>query len=342
MVVVGLVAGPVPGPATAVPAPGPGTGSGERQAATEHVVAISVDGLNPDALAELGRSGTPELHRMIDEGASTLDARTAYEITKTLPNHTGMITGRRIRGDRGHGVTVNSDPGGTVHQLAGGYRRSLFDIVHDRGGRTALYAAKTKFALFDRTWGARHGRRDKVGANDGRDKIDRYVRDRSNRLANRVVRDLETRPFAATFVHLALPDLVGHDHGWMGPEYLDAVRSVDAMVGRILAAVRGDRDLAGRVTVLLTSDHGGAGRNHEDPRGEANYTIPFLAWGAGVEAGADLYDLNPEREHPGDGRPGYRDAPPVRNTDVASLVTTLLGMPRVPGRLPGTTPLEVR
>ena len=44
------------------------------------------------------------------EGAFTLDARTEREQTRTLPNHTGMLTGRRIDARRGgHGVTYNPD-----------------------------------------------------------------------------------------------------------------------------------------------------------------------------------------------------------------------------------------
>ena len=57
------------------------------------VVAISVDGLNPKAITKLGRSGAPNFYRLMREGASTLNARTAREQTRTLPNHTGMLTG---------------------------------------------------------------------------------------------------------------------------------------------------------------------------------------------------------------------------------------------------------
>ena len=48
------------------------------------VVAISVDGLNPAAITKLGRAKTPNFHRLMREGAYTLNARTAYEKTKTL------------------------------------------------------------------------------------------------------------------------------------------------------------------------------------------------------------------------------------------------------------------
>jgi hypothetical protein len=44
---------------------------------------------------------------------------------------------------------------------------------------------------------------------------------------------------------------------------------------------------------------------------------------------------------PGTGRPGYGSEPPIRNLDLASTVTTLLGYPAVPGGLAGVRPLSV-
>lgn len=305
-------------------------------------MAISVDGLNPDAIRRLGPAGAPALHRMIAEGASTLNARTAHERTETLPNHTGMLTGRRVATAKGHAVNINFDDGGDVHSKAGGYVPSLFDVVHDRGGRTGLYAAKEKFALLNRSWNTRRGAADLVGTDQGTDKIDRYYLDRPWLLVDRLVRRMHRNPFDVSFLHISLPDEVGHAHGFMGTRYLRAVKRSDRLVGRVLDAVTSDPELRGSVTVVLTADHGGAGGSHTDSALEANYRIPFLAWGAQVAPGAGLYALNPERTRPRHGRPRYRDAPPIRNTDVASLVTTLLGHPAVPGGLlRGTTPLEL-
>ncbi len=312
-----------------------------RAAAPPLVVALSVDGLNPDALRVLGRSGAPAFWRMVEEGASTFNARTAVERTVTLPNHTGMLTGRRVGGAHGHGIRLNVDPGGTVHRAAGEYVPSLFDVVHDHGRRTALYATKAKFALFDRTWDGRHGARDRVGADDGRDKIDRFVVDTPSRVVDRLVRRLVDRPPAVSFVHLSLPDKAGHASGWMTQPYLDAVRETDRLLGRVLDAVAADDALAARTTVVLTADHGGVPGDdaHDERTRRANYTIPFLAWGAGVRAGADLYALNPERVDPGTGRPSYAE-PPVRNLDLADLVTRLLGYRAVPGG-PTAAPLRL-
>lgn len=341
-IALGTVAALLSAPAAghAVETPGPVLRSTE----VRHVLAISVDGLATEAIERLGPEGAPTLHRMIADGVSTLDARTAYEQTRTLPNHTGMLTGRRVKGRRGHHVTFNHDPGGTVHRAAGRYVRSLFDVVHDHGRPTALFSSKDKFAFFDRSWGPRAGAPDRVGEDDGRDKIDRYVyREQGGKLVGKILRRMERRPlWGATFLHLARPDVVGHARGYLSPAYFKAVRTSDRQVGRLLDAVAAHPKLASNTVVVLTADHGGDERGHFDVRAPEHFTVPFLVWGAGVTPGADLYALNPERSHPGDGRPAYRDQPPIRNTDLAGLVTTLLGLPPVKGgQLPGTTPLEV-
>ena len=78
-----------------------------------HVIAISIDGLNPDAIKQLGKSGTPAFHRLMREGAYTLNARTVREKTSTLPNHTAMLTGRRVDSKHGgHGYSENSTMAG--------------------------------------------------------------------------------------------------------------------------------------------------------------------------------------------------------------------------------------
>lgn len=308
-------------------------GEGSADDPVRWVVAVSIDGLNPDAIRQLGPTGAPALHRMIRDGASTLDARTARERTVTLPNHTGMLTGRRVNARRGgHGVSFNDDEARTtVHRTAGEYAASVFDVVHDAGRRTALFAGKEKFRLFDRTW-SEHGRRDRTGANDGRDKIDRFVVAGERRLTGKVVRELRERPRPFTFLHLAAPDLVGHQHGYMGREYLDSVAAMDRQVGRIMDAIAGSRRLRRHTVLLLTSDHGGLGYSHSDRRAEHNYTVPFLAWGVNVPRGADLYELNPDFAHPGDAQPRYGlERPPIRNAALANLATDLLDLARVPG-----------
>ena len=83
--------------------------------------------------------------------------------------------------------------------------------------------------------------------------------------------------------------------------------------------------------VVVTADHGGLGPSHLDPRRFANFRVPFLVWGAGVAAGADLYAINPTYADPGKARVGYDAAlQPVRNGDVGNLVLDVLGLPPIP------------
>ncbi|WP_170219251.1 alkaline phosphatase family protein [Nocardioides litoris] len=296
------------------------------------VLAISLDGLNPSVLTRLGRAGLPHLWRMLDEGAWTLEARSQVELTLTLPNHTSMVTGRRVDRRRGgHGVTWNDDRRRprTVQRAAGHPVSSVFSVVARRGGSTALYSTKTKFSLFPRSW---------PGA------VDRTViREEDDAAVVAAARaDLVAADRDFTFLHLGAADQVGHASGWMSPAYDAAVRRLDHLVGQVLADARREPALAD-LTVLLTADHGGVPgtRDHADRRRRADYRVPFVAWGAGV-APADVYAINPGYVRPGRRQPDLAGRQPVRNGDVANASLRLLGLPPVPGSLYGKKrPLEV-
>jgi predicted AlkP superfamily pyrophosphatase or phosphodiesterase len=302
--------------------------------ATESVVlAISVDGLNPDALTTLGRSGAPSFWRLIDGGASTLNARTDHELTITLPNHTGMLTGRPVTGASGTSVTFNDDNGSTLEQVHGAYVPSMFDVAHDHGVGTALFAEKDKFAFLVRSWDRNHGAPDDTGADDGPDKLDLAAIAPSTELVGDVTDALTSGDARLVFWHVAAPDAAGHAAGWLGPAYLAAVRDADTQIGTVLDAITADPELAARTTALLTADHGGPrGVDHHDDAGlEANYRIPFIAWGAGVRRGGDLYALSSGRQDPADASPGGSGPQPIRNTDLAGVALGVLGLPAIDG-----------
>ena len=317
---------PATGAATTsrAPATSPATPATRSSAddAIDSVLAISLDGLNPDALRRLGAARTPHLHELIATGASTLNARTERERTLTLPNHTGMVTGRRIGARQGgHGVTWNDDRRRprTVQAAAGRPVSSVFTSVHEAGGSAAVFASKTKFSLWQRSWPAA---------------IDKMVIQLDNlRLTRAAARDLRRNDRELRFVHLSLPDAVGHARGFMSRPYLRAVRQVDGMVGELVATIEADPDLAASTAVIVTSDHGGRGEGHHDRRSPDNYRVPFIVAGPGVAAGADLYDLNADDyRDPGNRRTTYGAArQPVRNGDVANLALDLLDLGAVPG-----------
>jgi hypothetical protein len=312
----GLVAGPATTPALA--ATGPDPAPAER-VAVERVLAISVDALNPVALARLGPAGAPALHRLLGEGAATLNARSEVESTETLPNHTSMVTGRRVLAARGgHGVTWNVHrPGTTVQRAAGHPVSSVFTVAH-RAGTTALFSAKRKFTIFERSW-------DRA--------IDRMVIREGNdlKLMKAARADLVRADRDFTFVHFGHADVVGHARGFLTPAYLKAVRQVDALVGRLLRAIDTHPALTG-TAVILTADHGGkrGATRHDDAATYANYRVPFVVWGPGIAHG-DLYAMNPSFADPGRRRVTYAGEQPIRNGDLANLALDLLGLDPVPG-----------
>jgi hypothetical protein len=304
----------------------------DRDNPIDYVIAISVDGLNPQAFRKLGKSRSPAYHRLMREGAYTLNARTVRERTRTLPNHAAMLTGRRVdREQGGHGYSENLDNGGTIHLAAGHYVASVFDVVHDHGGSTAFFASKTKFNIYKRTWNA-HGAPDRVARNDGRAKIDRFTIDHNNAgLVGKLTAELRREPREFSFLHLSLPDRAGHAHGFMSDEYLAAVEDTDRLLGRILDTLAEHPTLRRHTLVILTADHGGQGETHRQADKLQNYRIPFMAWGPGVPAGRNLYGLNPKSRGPGTSRTSYQGAQPIRNGDLANVVTKALDLPRIPG-----------
>jgi arylsulfatase A-like enzyme len=85
------------------------------------------------------------------------------------------------------------------------------------------------------------------------------------------------------FVHLSGPDDAGHRTGWMSADYRAAVRAADSAVAAILAAAE-EAFGSDNYTVLVTSDHGGQGRDHGSDD-LLDVTIPWIAWGAAVAPG---------------------------------------------------------
>ncbi|QYJ04283.1 alkaline phosphatase family protein [Nocardioides panacisoli] len=311
-------------PVAAAPAsstPAPATTNGRL------VLVISVDGLTPKVIGKLGPSRLPHLHRLLRQGASTRNARAQPELTDTLPNHTSMVTGRRIDAAYGgHGVTWNHDARGrTVRDGAGGPVASVFTEVDAAGGSTAVFATKSKFSLFRRTWpGAVHTSVVREGKDAG--------------VTFRLRRHLRRERPAFSLLHLGGPDRAGHDHRWMGPQYRRAVQRADRLVGTVLATRDASRALRQRLRIVLTSDHGGVPwrRSHADPRRLANHRVPFVVHGRGVARGENLYRLSRGYRRPGRAWRPATGVQPIRNGDVANLALSLLGLGPVPGSQWGT------
>jgi len=226
-----------------------------------HVVVISVDGLRPDAIEA---SGARNLQRMMQEGAYSLQARTIMP-SRTLPSHTSMITGVQ---PAVHGITWNDEQ----VEAQGRVRVStMFDMADSAHLHTAAFFGKAKFRHLIHSDAP-----DEVEAPSGSEVV------LAPRITQDVLQYLQFHRPDLLFVHIPDPDIAGHSAGWMSLPYRWAVRRADAAIEQIRrAAVRA---FDGNVVVIVTADHGGHGRDHGTSAPE-DVTIPWIAWGAGVERG---------------------------------------------------------
>jgi hypothetical protein len=313
--------------------------------AAEFVIHVSIDGLNASYLQTMidSADGVPSFTRLQAEGAWTANARTDHTYTITLPNHTTMLTGRPVTQPTGmantwhHGWTSNSDPASTSVTLHNSgnlnvpYKASTFDVVHDAGLSTAHFASKTKFSLFGQSYDAGDGAPHPNGSN----KIDYFYADSDiPEMQSLLLDELGSQHFNYTFLHYANADNAGHSSGWGGTTWKNAVRTVDGYLGELFDLIENDPVLDGHTAIVLSADHGGSGTGHSTATNAANYTIPFMAWGAGVAHG-DLYALNAtSRTDPGTSRVEYIAAgQPIRNGDGGNLALSLLGLNAIPGSL---------
>ena len=253
---------------------------------TDHVLIISVDGLRPDAIDRLGAR---TVQRLMREGSFARDARTIVP-SSTLPSHASMLTGVE---PRVHGIGWNSDEIGERGRVR---VRTVFGLARAAGLRTAAFFGKPKLNHLDAP-----------GTLDYAHSLDSLLprRGAGARTAQLVGKYLERARPNLLFVHLVDPDLAGHLSGWMGPDYARAVQDADSALGAVLAHADA-RFGVGEYVVIVTADHGGHDRTHGTKRPE-DMTIPWIAWGEGVRAGAEL-------------RSG------VRTTETAATALWLLGV----------------
>lgn len=99
------------------------------------------------------------------------------------------------------------------------------------------------------------------------------------------------------FMHWADADRVGHEYGWMSPQYGDAARRLDSTLGMLVDVLRIHDDP--QTLLVALADHGGGGvdpRHHDEPH-PANVTIPLAFAGGGVRQmaleSASLLDVPP-------------------------------------------------
>lgn len=226
---------------------------------------VSIDGLRPDLLI---RAMAPNLRAMLEAGSYSFWARTTPHAI-TLPSHVSMLTGVV---PRRHEVEWNKDL--PLKEPVYPSAASLFDLAKKAGLSTAMAAGKSKFDALNRP-----GSIDWIYLPSVAQCEDADV----TRAAVAIVAEHKPR---VMFVHLPSVDNVGHARGWGTPEQLAAVESADAALGQLLSALS-DAGVREPTTVIVTADHGGAGRTHLADDFRARF-IPWLITGPGVRRNLDL------------------------------------------------------
>lgn len=283
--------------------------------ATEHVIAISIDGLSSEAVKKYGETTLPTLYYFMHHGASTLNARNDDDYTNTLPNHTSMLTGHPVLGKNGHFITHNKLSDKKIGEKR--YIYSIFNVLSQHHYTSAFVASKAKFRIYQATY-KNHITHIGIYNND-REAIKRFLT------------ILQTYQPQFSFLHLRSPDSAGHKYGWLSNQYKSAVQYSDANLAKILKLINHNKKFKHQTIIIITSDHGGHGKGHSNATDPKNYTIPFIVWGNGVAKNADLYQLNRDIRRNPKGRGYYqKQFGPIRNSDLANLSLQILSLPAIP------------
>lgn len=236
-----------------------------RKPGIDHAVVISIDGLRPDMIF---RSKAPHLQALLDQSTYTLWARTTPH-SITLPSHVSMLTGLI---PRRHGIEWNADlPLAAPVYPAG---QTLFEAATKAGYTTAMIAGKSKFSTLAKPGTVRWlylPPTEKVTD----DEVARHA----------VVLIRQAKP-QVLFVHLPGVDTAGHLDGWGSHEQRHAVAEADTALGLILDALE-QAGLDKSTLLLVTADHGGAGKTHLPDDARAR-NIPWIVRGPGIAADVDL------------------------------------------------------
>lgn len=243
---------------------------------------ILADGMRPDGFLACGH---PLARTLTETGSCTLSAGTVMP-SVTLPCHMSLF--HSVPPQRHNVLTNDYTP--QVRPVEG-----LSEQVHRFGGKTAAFYDWEQLRDVSRPGSLDFSFMAAGGAAEG-------YRASLRRTLGEACRYIPEEQPDFAFFYIGLPDEIGHKYGWMGEEYLEALRdsltAVEQLLSRLPEAYR----------VILTADHGGHGRSHGTELPE-DMTIPVLCRGREFPAGKELQGIS--------------------ILDIAPTITEVLGIPAV-------------
>ena len=228
---------------------------------------IGIDGLRADSLQAVK---TPSINYLLNHGAYSYEAQ-AGEHTWSGPGWSTILTGVT---EAKHGVIDNTFSGSHLDKYP-----SMFDHV-----------AKEKPPLKTASLVSWPELDDHIIKDGWVKEYLPYGQDEDIPIANRAAALLSRSPVDFLFAYFMSVDMAGHNHGFNHavPEYRNAIMDVDKYVGKLMRSIarrpQYDRE---NWLVMMTSDHGGIGKNHGGTSAEEK-TIPFVVCGRGVKKGKIL------------------------------------------------------
>lgn len=232
------------------------------------VLLILVDGMRPDSL-----EGVSVAQEFLRRSAYTLSARTVMP-SSTLPCHMSLF--HSVDPWR-HGVTTN------VYTPQVRPIRGLCEVLRDHKRKSAFFYNWGELRDLAQPNSLSHSFFAN-GSQGGWPETNRTV-------AAAAMEFLQTEGADFTFLYLGSPDAAGHRHGWMSPEYRQAVADSWELIRAVCQVIPED------TTVIITADHGGHDRMHGMEAPE-DMTIPMLLLDKNIAPGAlrpdaDIKDIAP-------------------------------------------------
>jgi predicted AlkP superfamily pyrophosphatase or phosphodiesterase len=211
----------------------------------EKVILISIDGMRPDGFLNCGH---PFIHRMMELGAYTLNARTVFP-SVTLPCHMSLF--HSVTPER-HGITTN------LYMPMVRPLRGLFEQLSAFRKVSAMYYGweplrdvarpeSLKFAAYLNAY--------------AEDATDASLTDMA------LERIRKSKPDFVFLYMVETDEKGGHDHGWMSQAYLDCISAAIDNVRRVY------EEFGDEYTIIITADHGGHDRCH-GTAADTDMTIP--------------------------------------------------------------------
>jgi predicted AlkP superfamily pyrophosphatase or phosphodiesterase len=215
------------------------------------ITLILVDGMRPDGLLN---AKAPMLKRLMEKSAFTLKAQTVLP-SWTLPCIASLFFGVI---PWTHGTLTNTFASDRW-EVPG-----LIDLLHAAGYKTG------SFTNWEQLRDLSHpGSLDLSICNNTAESHSLPLGESDRTLITIASLAIRQQPLDFIFLYLGCVDTVGHMHGWMSPQYINAIENADLCIEHFLAELPDD------MTVFITSDHGGLGNAHGSDSAE-EMTIPLI------------------------------------------------------------------